>query len=117
MASSERPSDKNDIYYRAARFAGEADAGRTYFKAQDLLLHGPTCDLSAYRLQLDQIWHVAVLGQQPPRVLDRQIRRVLAAGELVSLPEEVLALLLKRRAQATNLGSWVEGHHRPGRRL
>jgi hypothetical protein len=104
-------------YYQASRFASEADAGQTYFKAPDALLHGPPNDLSAYRLQLDQIWHVAVVGAQPPRALDRRLRRILAAGDPTTLPPGVLELLHQRRARSTQLGPWVEKHQWPGERL
>lgn len=117
--STERPEDRSpgEPYYQAARFASEADAGHIYFKAQDLLLHGPDNDLSAYRLQLNLIWHVAVLGEQPPRSLDRRLRRILAAGDPTTLPTDVLELLLQRRARATKQGPWVEKHQCPGEQL
>src|SRR5712692_5284006 len=99
--SPERPAGESDSqkdkppYYQASSFASEADAGQVYFKAQDALLHYPDNDLSAYRLQLNLIWHVAVLGEQPRRSLDRQLRRILAAGDPTTLPIEVLTMLLQ----------------------
>jgi hypothetical protein len=113
------PSERTPkrTHHWAARFASEADAGQAYFKAQDALLHGPDNDLSAYRLQLNHIWHVAVLGEQPPRSLERQLRRILAAGDSTTLPAEVLELLRERRARATQLGPWVEKHQWPGEHL
>src|SRR5713226_9266072 len=101
--STERPEDPapgeraREPYCQAARFASETDAGQVYFKAQDVIQHDPTNDLSTYRLQLDQIWHVAVLGEQPTRRLDRQLRRILAVGDPTTLPTEILELLLQRR--------------------
>ncbi len=121
MSPPERPEGEplptQEPYYRAARFASEADAGQPYFKAQDVIFRDPANDLSAYRLQLDQIWHVCVLGEQPPRPLDRRLRRILAAGEAVTLPEQVLQMLLERRARAIQTGPWAEGHYWPGERL
>jgi hypothetical protein len=123
MPLSERPADPSperpvsSLYCRTSRFASEADAGQAYFRAQDTLLRSPACDLSAYRLQLDQIWHVAVLGEQPPGYLDRQLRRILAAGDPTALPQEILQLLLERRASAAQRAYWVEGHYWPGERL
>jgi hypothetical protein len=123
MASSERPEGQpgreqtQPPYYQAARFAGDADAGQAYLRAQEAIFRDPHNDLSAYRLQLNQIWHVAVLGEQPPSVLDRRLKRILAAGEPVRLPEEILKLLLERRARASQAGAWVERHHWPGERL
>jgi hypothetical protein len=123
MASSERPQDQSggqpssQPYYRAARFASEADAAQAYFKAQDVVFRDPDNDLSAYRLQFDLVWHVAVLGAQPTRALDRRLRRVLSAGDPTTLPAEVLELLLQRRARAVQKGPWVEKHQWPGERL
>jgi hypothetical protein len=105
------------LYYQAARFAGDAEAGQAYLKAQAEILRAPEADLSTYRLQLNQVWHVTVLGEQPTRVLERRLRRILATGEPATLPDEVLELLQRRRAQATELGPWVEKHQRPGERF
>ncbi len=105
-------------YYRAARFAAEPSARRTYFAVQDAIFQHPTdLDLSAYRFQLNRISHVAVLGQPPPDEVDQQLQALLAAGEATELPPDVLKLLRERRAQATRHGPWSEGHYRPGRPL
>jgi len=115
MTSPEQPPKSG--YLQVARFLGKKPAGRAYRKAQDLLFATPDCELSAYRFHLDRTWHVAVLGDQPPEDLDRQLRTILSRGTPTSLPEEVLSELQRRRAQATTLGPWVEGHHRPGSRF
>ena len=114
---AQESSQRQPVYVTAARFSGEKPAGRAYRQAQDLLFATPDCELSAYRFHLDRIWHVAVLGDQPPEDLERQLQTILSRGQPASLPEEVLTQLQRRRAQAVNLGPWVEGHHRPGRRL
>ena len=114
---SPESSQSQPVYVRTARFSAEKPAGRAYRKAQDLLFRTPDCELSAYRFHLDRIWHVAVLGDQPPEDLERRLQTILSRGLPASLPEEVLTQLRRRRAQATKLGPWVEGHHRPGRRL
>lgn len=103
-------------YYQAARFSSEATAGRAYFLAHRAIFKArEQCDLSAYRFQLNRIYHVAVLGETPPEELDRRLRKILAAGELTSLPEDVLQLLIARRAQQVSKGPWTEGHYRPGK--
>src|SRR5438045_2323224 len=108
--SAERPEDPapgeraREPYCKAARFASEADDGQVYFKAQGTILREPDNDLSTYRLQLNLVWHVAVLGVQPPRSLDRRLRKILAAGDPTTLPPDVLELLLQRRARAIQQG-------------
>jgi len=115
MTSPERPPEPG--YLRVARFAGETPAGRAYRRTQDLLFATPDCELSAFRFHLDRIWHVAVLGDQPPEDLERQLRAILSRGEPASLPEDILLQLQRRRAQATRVGPWAEGHYRPGERF
>ena len=105
-------------YVRAVRFAGEGPAGQVYFAVQDAIFTGPPNDVSAYRFhQRSGSWYVAVVGKEPPPELDERISAILAAGELVTLPEEVVATLTARRAQARKLGPWLEGHYRPGQAL
>jgi hypothetical protein len=103
-------------YCRAVRFPDERGALRAYGRAQELLF-ASRCDLSAYRFLLDDVPHVAVVGDSPPPDLERQLMAVLAAGELTALPSEIVDRLVARRAQASHLGSWVEGHYRPGKHL
>src|SRR5215218_5746618 len=78
MPSRERGSESPCL--QVARFSGEKPAGRAYRKAQDLLFATPDCELSAFRFHLDRIWHVAVLGDQPPDDLDRQLRALQGAA-------------------------------------
>jgi hypothetical protein len=68
-------------------------------------------------IQLDRIYHVAVLGQTPPQDLARRIRHALAAGEPATLPPEVMEALIMRRIEQARRGPWIEQHHRPGKRL
>lgn len=100
-------------YHRAARFADERRSARAYRQAQDAVF-AIECDLSVYRILVNRIPHVAVLGQLPPADLDRRLDHILAAGEPVTLPDTILTALATRRAQASRLGPWVEGHYRPG---
>ena len=87
------------LYVQVARFSSERKAGRAYFRVQEALYRSPGCDLSAYRFLLERVPHVTVLGVPPPETLDRTIRRILAAGEPTTLPAEVIATLLQRRAE------------------
>lgn len=115
-----RPSPEAALprYHQAARFAGEEPAEAVYFAAQETLFaHAGDIDLSAYRVQLDRVDHVVVIGEPPPADLHDALRTILAAGEPAVVPEDVLRVLQARRTAATRVGPWVEGHYRPGRRL
>lgn len=104
-------------YLRVIRLASEPLAAAAYAQLQDALYTGPPNDLSASRLQLGGVWHVAVLGEVPPAALAPQLDALFAGGEPATLPDEVVTTLVLRRAQALRLGPWVEGHHRPGQPL
>jgi hypothetical protein len=102
-------------YFQAARFPNKKKAGEVYFPLQKLLYETrDECDISVYRLQITEGWHVVVLGEKPPGALHVQIEALLTQGTLVSLSDrpDVLRFLQHRRAQATRLGPWVEGHYR-----
>ena len=103
-------------YAQAARYADEQEAGEAYDHAQEAI-YGTHHELSAYRLQLEQIWHVAVVGDRPPEDFDQLIQAILSTGEPTTLPPDILAFLHQRRLKARKLGLWIEGHYRPGRRF
>jgi hypothetical protein len=109
-------------YSLAARYPDEQSSGQPYQDAQELIFAHEQLELSSFRLQLRRLdlsedeWYVAVVGKEPPQAFDAQFRRILSTGESVILPEDVLDQLLKRRAAASKLGTWVEGHYGPGKR-
>lgn len=122
MSSPERrggPREEHEPlpgYYLAARYADGRSSGAAYHQAQEALFE-TEYELSVYRFQLDQVWHVAVLGETPPPDFAETMQSLLSTGEPTTLPADLLSMLNKRRRQATKLGSWVEGHYRPEKRL
>ncbi len=112
--ATEEPS----LWYRAARYDTEPPSERAYFAAQAVIFEQER-DVSAYRLMLEQIYHVAVLGGAPAEAaLQEQIEQILyAEGTPTQLPDDVLTTLFERRQQAQQLGPWVEGHYRPGKEI
>jgi hypothetical protein len=114
------PSPEGELprYHQAASFEGEELAEVSYFAAQDIVFaYAGDVDLSAYRFQLNRVDHVVIVGESPSADLHDELRLVLAAGEPAVVPEDVLRLLNARRTTATQVGPWVEGHYRPGKRL
>ncbi len=105
-------------WYRTARYETEPPSQRAYFQAQETIFQSEA-DLSAYRLLLEQIYHVAVLGGAPAETaLQEQIENILyAEGTPTQLPDDVLTMLHERRQQAEQIGPWVEGHYRPGKEV
>ncbi len=110
------PQPQENDWYRAARYADEPAAGRAYFQVQDTIYQQES-DISAYRMQLKEIYHVAVLGgAETAAALQAQIETILyAEGTPTQLPEEVLVYLTERKQQAREVAPWVEGHYRPGK--
>ena len=123
MPERERPEGQSPQehepapYAKASRFSTARRAGHVYERLQDAIYTGPPSDLSVYRILLNRVSHVAVLGQPPPEVLERRITRLLRQGEPVTLPPDVMATLFQRRAESIQEGQWIERHHRPGERL
>ena len=109
-------SNENTPYHRAAKFSAEWEAGAVYFKIQSLI-EPPECNLSAYRFLIHSVWHVAIVGDTPSSELVDQLERHLAVGEPIELPLATLIFLRSRRRQQIRHGTWVERHHRPGRRF
>jgi hypothetical protein len=112
---NKRPEQNEPAYLKAARFPDESSSLIAYSSSQDAIAKIP-CSLSTFRLLLEQVWHVAVLGDVPPDELRSVIEENLASGELVDLPSEIVESLSSRRRAATKIAPWVEGHHRPRRR-
>lgn len=115
MPSSEREGgepnrEEEKPYYQASRYKSERDSRRPYAEAQEAIFSNEY-DLSAFRFQLDTVYHVAVLGGKPTETVVQIIERILSSGESVELLEEVLDALLARREQAQQIGPWVEGHY------
>jgi hypothetical protein len=110
------PQPQQEPWYRAARYAAEPPSARAYFQAQETLYQSEE-DLSAYRLMLEHIYHVAVLGGAPTEAaMQEQIEQILyAEGTPTQLPDEVLVYLFERREKEIQKGPWTEGHYRPGR--
>ena len=73
------PQPQDEPWYRAARYADEPAAGRAYFQVQETIYQQET-DISAYRMMLEQIYHVAVLGgAQAEAALQEQVENILYA--------------------------------------
>lgn len=95
------PEEETPGYYRAARFPGEEEAGRSYHAAQRLI-RDPDVELSAYRLQLNYVWHVAILGPPTPaEEIAKKVEEILGQGESVTLPPDILKALVVRRSKCS----------------
>jgi len=104
-------------YHQAARYLDELSSEAAYAEAQRAIYETP-CNLSTYRLlnTPDVTWHVAVVGDTPPDELHRRLTSVLAAGESVVLPDDVLIALYQHRRKQPTKDGWAERHAFPRRR-
>ncbi len=102
-------------YYLAMRFSDERQAERAYFQVQRYIkAHEADLNLSVYRFLYDGRSIVAVLGDDPGGEVETHLSRRLSGGVRIELDEQVLRFLIERREQASEQGSWVERHYRPG---
>ena len=102
-------------YYQAARYPTKAAAGKAYTPIQQII-HAEDCDLSAYRYLVpsERKWYVVIIGEQPTSQVHERLKTILTTltrGESVTLDEDTVLVLLARRVQQTQKGSWVEGHY------
>lgn len=109
--STSSPPGAGAPYYLAATFRDERQSRRAYQRIRDLLFASEGCDLSSYCFYVGPTWYVAIVGEQPESGLDQRLRTLLAHGTVTHLPDDVLSALLERRAQATEIGPWVEAHY------
>ncbi len=107
-----KPEREGPGYLQVAYFDNEHIASHAYNQAQEAIYTHEKNDLSTYRFVLNENWHVAVIGEPPPEVLDQQLQDILGQGTATQLPEEISVYLEARRREATKLGPWVEGHYR-----
>ena len=107
--------DHTPFYCQTARFTSKVAAEAVYLPLQTLVFEEQNkCELSVYRLKITEGWHVVVLGEIPPPVVQEQIEALFTQGTLVNLSNDrpdVVGYLQTRRAQATHLAPWVEGHY------
>jgi hypothetical protein len=61
-------------------------------------------ELSCFRFRIQRDWHVTMLGELPPDDIDRQIERMLARGDPVTLPADIVGVLSGRRRAVIQLG-------------
>lgn len=119
---SEKPRKETEEppYHQEVRFPGQGGehlSDQVYAQAQEIVYQDDAAQLSAYRLMLNAIYHVAVLGEQPSSETGQKIQVALSRGEPTTLPSDVLKALNQRRLQMKQHGEWVEGHYRPGKPL
>src|SRR4051812_10055658 len=77
--STRRQVDKGP-YQGAARFTAEKPAWQAYQESQQVMA-ASEANISAFRFQLDHVWHVAAVAlAAPDHSLQRQIDRALRRG-------------------------------------
>ena len=101
-------SENSKPYQLSARYTGEhADLlSRQAFRKLRKLVEPAREAISAYRLKLwsrlpqeKGHWFVTVIGEQPSKETEARLTRLLAKGERITLPEEIVWALNERRKQ------------------
>ncbi len=87
------------IFSVTFRFADLDEAGRAYERARDLIF-GADLNASAYRVVLNGVTHVVIVGEDVPYPrLQQALPEICEKGELADVPDEVVLMLAFRRAQ------------------
>ena len=109
------PKGEPRPYIQAARYPTAPRAGVAYSRLETLIA-GEEVNLSAYRFQWQDRWHVAAVAEVAPAISVHQgIAAALKDGAPVSLPDGIVRPLLARHRQAMSLGlGWIAGHYGPG---
>jgi hypothetical protein len=109
----EKKRDKQG-WLLAFRFPNMETAGKAYQRARNVVF-GRDIDTTVYRVQLEGIAHVVVLGDGPLTIWSTEtFTKACAGGEATSIPEDVKRLLEKRRQAGKVPGAFWEANHRPG---
>lgn len=95
------PASDLSVVSIAFRFADFVDAGKAYEAARDLIF-GEELNASVYRVVLNGVTHVVVIGEDVmyPR-LQRALPAIREEGELTDVPDGVVLALALRRAQVS----------------
>ena len=106
--------NQNDNLYTAAPRATwtETQPALPTFRCK-MRLYGSEYELSAFRFQLDRLWHVAVVGEPPPETFDQAVQAMLSGGTVETLTPDLITFFNERRIEAREIAPWVERHYRP----
>jgi hypothetical protein len=105
--------DMPENFYVAARYPSLAAAGEAYNPIREMLRIDEATELSVFRFQLSDTAIVAVQGLEPPASVLEQIVDYLgrSGGQLITLPDDVVAWLYQRRQQRAPETGFTEQHY------
>lgn len=95
------PGSEVALFSIAYRFADFDAAGRAYEQSRDLIF-AADLNASTYRVVLNGITHVVVIGEDVPfPTLQQALPEICEEGELADVPDEIVLTLALRRAQVS----------------
>ncbi len=99
---------EENTWLLAFRYRDMETAGEAYEVCRDLVF-GLDIDASAYRIQLNAVAHVVIVGEGPllPPVRD-MFERACAHGEAADLPDDIANVLFERRTVGKIPGAFWE---------
>ena len=122
-----RPPEQEPLYYPfvyASRFESRQTSKAPYEAIQEIV-RTKDIDFSVFRLiqnwpehmskapPSNKKWYVAVIGNAPPEPLLQQVRETIEQGEVVTLPDEAVQEMARRRAKETAQRPFTEIHRNP----
>src|SRR5260370_16039085 len=93
---------KMEIYALIYAFPSQMKAGYAYDAIRNII-HTQACELSAYRLIVNDVWHVLVVGHTPSIVLATPLKSALNLfkGKETTMPTDVVEQFYLRHFQKT----------------
>lgn len=100
--------DRDTTWLLAYRYPDMEIAGEAFQRARDIVF-SEDIDASAYRMQINAIPHVVVLGEgRLSPELRRRFEIACEGGEVVELPADARAALVRRRIESRIPGAFWE---------
>ena len=122
-----RNQEQEPLYYPfvyASRFASKQTSQAPYDAIQEIV-RTKDIDFSVFRLiqnwpehmskapPSNNKWYVVVVGNAPPEPLLQHVRETIESGEVVTLPDEAVQEMARRRAKETAERPFTEIHRTP----
>lgn len=100
--------ERDEIWVLAYRYPDMDAAGNAFERARDIVFR-EDIDASAYRVRINRVPHVVVVGDGPlTPELRRRFEAAFSGGEPVDLGADARAVLVNRRAEGRIPGAFWE---------
>ena len=109
-------------FLMSSRFASRETSQAPYDSIQTIVREQEVAEFSVFRMIQNwpesmskappspKRWYVAVIGHPPPEPLLTQVTKTINTGEPVSLPDDVVSVMIEKRLLESSKRSYTEIH-------